>query len=109
MNPPLRSKHDIEQLIHGLKNNVIDCIASDHAPHSSEEIEVEFEKVPLGIIGLETSIGAILTLLHHKHGFSLDKIIRLMAINPRTILNLPQVEIKVGKQANITIFAPNEN
>jgi dihydroorotase len=106
MNPPLRKENDIAELIKGLKDKTIDCIASDHAPHSSEECEVEFEKAPNGITGLETSVGAILTLLHHKHKFTLNEIINLMEINPRKILGLPQVEINVGSKANLTIFNP---
>ena len=108
MNPPLRTQEDIDALILGLKDGTIDCIASDHAPHSAEECEVEFENIPNGIIGLETSIGAVLTLLYHKHGFSLSDIIRLMSTNPRKLLGLAQVEFAVGCPANITIFNPTK-
>jgi len=108
MNPPLRKKNDKYELIEGLKNNIINCIASDHAPHSSEECEVEFEKVPNGIIGLETSLGAILTLLHHKHNFYLDEIINLMSINPRKIVGLDLIRIGIDEKANLTIFSPNK-
>ena len=108
MNPPLRKQTDINELINGLKDGTIDCIASDHAPHSSEECEQEFEKVPTGIIGLETSLGAILTLLYHKHNFSINEIINLMSINPRKIVGLDLVNIRAGKIANLTIFSPNK-
>ena len=108
MNPPLRTVNDISALIAGLRDGTIDCIASDHAPHSDEENEVEFENAPNGVIGLETQLGAILTLLYHKHKFELKEIINLFTVNPRKILGLKQVKIKEGEKANLTIFAPNE-
>ena len=108
MNPPLRTDSDIAALLYGLRDRTIDCIVSDHAPHSAEECEVEFEKAPNGIVGLETMLGAVLTLLHYKQRFELKKIITLLAVNPRKIIGLPQVEIKEGVKANLTIFAPDE-
>ena len=108
MNPPLRTVEDIAALIAGLRDGTIDCIASDHAPHSAEECEVEFENAPNGVIGLETQLGTILTLLYHKHKFELLDIIKLFTVNPRKIIGLPQVEIKENEKANLTIFAPNE-
>ena len=108
MNPPLRKQSDINELINGLKDGTIDCIATDHAPHSSNECEAEFEKVPCGVIGLETALGAILTLLHHKYNFSLNKIINLMSINPRKIVGLPPANINTNEKANLTIFSPNK-
>jgi len=108
MNPPLRTADDIVALIAGLRDKTIDCIASDHAPHSAEECEVEFENAPNGVIGLETQLGAILTLLYHKHKFELKDIINLFTVNPRRVIGLSQVKIKEGEKANLTVFAPNE-
>ncbi|MDR0926659.1 MAG: dihydroorotase [Ignavibacteria bacterium] len=108
MNPPLRKQADIDAIIEGLRDGTIDCIASDHAPHSSEECEVEFEKAPTGVVGLETSIGAALTLLYHRHKFNLKEIISLFSVKPRKILNLQQVIIEKGVSANLTIFSPNK-
>jgi dihydroorotase len=108
MNPPLRTQEDIEALIEGLKDGTIDCIASDHAPHSQEECEVEFENAPNGIIGLETQLGIVLTLLYHKHKFNLRDIISLFSVNPRKIIGLEQIKIKVGERANLTIFSPDK-
>ena len=108
MNPPLRTDNDIAALIDGLRDKTIDCIASDHAPHSDAECEVEFENAPNGVIGLETQLGAILTLLHHKNKFELQEIINLFTVNPRKIFNLQQIKIKEDEKANLTIFAPNE-
>ncbi len=74
MNPPLRTKADVEEIIKGLKDGTIDCIASDHAPHSIEEKESEFDYAPNGIIGLETEVGLALTELYHKKVLTLNTI-----------------------------------
>jgi dihydroorotase len=108
MNPPLRTKSDIEALKKGLKEGIIDCIATDHAPHSSNEKDVEFEKAPNGVVGLETALGVVLTYLYHTGDLSLNKIVELMSINPRKILNLPLVVFKEGVEANMTIFSLND-
>ncbi len=106
MSPPLRTEADIEALITGLKSGIIDCIATDHAPHAWWEKEVPFSEAPYGIIGLETALGLILTFLHHRHQIGLEKIVEWMAVNPRKILGLPQPRIQVGEEANCTIFDP---
>jgi dihydroorotase len=108
MNPPLRTKEDVEEILKGLKDGTIDCIASDHAPHSAEEKEVEFEFAPNGIIGLETEIGVALTDLYHKKVLTLEQLIEKMAVNPRKILNIPVPKIQVGENANFTILDPDE-
>lgn len=104
MNPPLRTKLDVEALIEGLKDGTIDCIASDHAPHSIEEKEMEFEYAPNGIIGLETQVGLVLSELFHKKILSLDSIIYKLSINPRKILNIPVPKFEIGEVANLTIL-----
>jgi dihydroorotase len=104
MNPPLRTKTDVKAVIEGLKDNTIDCIASDHAPHSIEEKEMEFELAPNGILGLETQIGLTLTELMHKNILTLGEIIYKMAIMPRRILNLSIPKIEIGEAANLTIL-----
>jgi len=108
MNPPLRNQEDVNTIIEALRDGTIDCIASDHAPHALHEKDVEFEKAPYGIIGLETSLGLTLTNLMHTGVLTLSQVIEKMSVNPRKILNLPAVEIKVGAKANLTIFDPNE-
>ena len=108
MNPPLRTKADLADLLNGLKDGTIDCIASDHAPHSSEEKEAEYEKAPNGIVGLETQIGLVLSELYHKKILSLEKIIEKMAINPRRILNLNIPKFDLGEEANLTILDLDE-
>jgi len=104
MNPPLRTRADVDAIIEGLKDGTIDCIASDHAPHSIEEKEMEFEYAPNGIIGLETQVGLAFSELYHKKVLSLEKMIEKLAINPRKVLNLNIPEIKVGETANLTIL-----
>lgn len=106
--PPLRTKEDIAALLEGLKDGTIDAIATDHQPHTIEEKEEEFEYAPTGIVGLETAVGLALTELYHKKVLTLEQIIEKFAINPRKILNIPIPAIEVGKEANITIFDPDE-
>lgn len=104
MNPPLREKKDIEALREGLADGTIDCIVTDHAPHSPEEKDVEFDAAPFGIIGLETSLGLILTELYHKGVLGLKDIISLMSTNPAQILGLKGGSLKAGDPADITII-----
>jgi dihydroorotase len=108
MNPPLRTKTDVEEIIKGLKDGTIDCIASDHAPHSIEEKEAEFDYAPNGIIGLETEVGLALTELYHKKVLTLTQLIEKLTINPRKILNLPVPKFKEGETANFTLIDPDE-
>lgn len=107
MNPPLRSQKDVDAVVAGLKDGTIDCIASDHAPHSIEEKEMEFIYAPDGVVGLETEVGLALTELYHKKHVTLEQLIEKFAINPRKILSLEIPSIEVGKKANLTIFDPN--
>jgi dihydroorotase len=108
MNPPLRTQEDIDEIYRGLQDGTIDCIASDHAPHSLEEKEAEFEHAPNGIIGLETQVGLALSELLHKKILSLEKLIEKMAINPRKILNIPVPKFEAGQLANFTILDLDE-
>lgn len=107
MNPPLRTKEDIDAIIKGLKDGTIDCIASDHAPHSLEEKESEFQYAPNGIVGFETTLGLSFSELFHKDKLSLDELIKKLSINPRKILNLPVPKFQIGEIANFTIIDPN--
>lgn len=108
MNPPLRTAEHVEALIEGFRDGTIDVIATDHAPHTRAEKEVEFPNAPNGIIGLETSIGLSYTYLVKTGVISLHRLVELMAINPRRILSLPVPTLSVGEEANITLFAPEE-
>ena len=108
MNPPLRTQADLDEIILGLKDGTIDCIACDHAPHSIEEKEAEFEYAPNGIIGLETSVGLSLSELLHKKILSLEQLVEKLSINPRKILNQPVPQFKEGEIANFTFLDINE-
>lgn len=108
MNPPLRAKKDVDAILKGLADGTIDCIASDHAPHALHEKDVEFEKAPNGIIGLETSLAVSLTNLVHTKVLSLSQLIEKMSVNPRKVLGIPTVKIEKGENADLTIFNPDQ-
>jgi dihydroorotase len=108
MNPPLRSKEDVDALYAGLADGTIDVIASDHAPHSIEEKDVEFLAAPFGIIGLETMLAAILTYIVRPGLLSLAEALHKMSIAPRQILSIPIPKIRVGEQANFSVFHPEQ-
>ncbi|MEE9168603.1 MAG: dihydroorotase [bacterium] len=104
VNPPIRTEKDAELIIEGLKDGTIDAIASDHAPHTIEDKDVEFAAAAPGMVGLETSVGLVLTHLVKKKHLSLARMVEKMAIEPRRILNLPVPEIQEGQEANLTLL-----
>jgi dihydroorotase len=106
MNPPLRSEEDLGALRHGLRTGLVDAIASDHAPHSPEEKDQEYDVAPFGIVGLETSLGLALTELYHKNIVTIPGLVRLMSTNPAGILGVPCGTLKIGASADITLFDP---
>ncbi len=106
MNPPLRPPAIIERLKAGLADGTIDVIASDHAPHSIEEKDVEFDAAPFGITGLETMVGVIITEIVNSGILSLEEAFYKMSIAPRKLLRLDIPEIKEGKRANLSIIEP---
>nr|MBN2277122.1 dihydroorotase [candidate division Zixibacteria bacterium] len=108
VNPPIRAKKDVEAVIEGLVDGTIDCIATDHAPHSEEEKDVEFDMAPPGMIGLETALGLVKTRLIDKGYLSWADAIRKMTINPARILNLPGGTLEKGTDADITIIDPEK-
>ncbi|RPI72950.1 MAG: dihydroorotase, partial [Ignavibacteriales bacterium] len=99
---------DVNEVLKGLKDGTIDCIASDHAPHSIEEKEEEFDYAPNGITGLETEVGLTFTELYHNKVLTLAQVVEKLSINPRKILNLPVPEFKEGEPANFTILDTDE-
>ncbi|MGN1340903.1 MAG: dihydroorotase [Oscillospiraceae bacterium] len=107
MNPPLRTAEDVQAITEGIVDGTIDCIITDHAPHSPEE-KADFKKAPNGVVGLETSLAATLTALYHTGKVSLQRIVTLMCVNPRRILSIPGGSLKPGDIADICIFDPNE-
>ena len=104
MNPPLRSEEDRLRIIRGIKEGTIEIIATDHAPHSSEEKKKELTKAPSGIIGLETSFSICYENLVLSKEISLMKLIELMSTNPAKIYGLDGGEIAVNKLADLTII-----
>lgn len=108
MNPPLRSKKDKELLIEGLKDNTIEIIATDHAPHSEEEKNKEFAKCPSGITGLETSLALGITSLVRENHLDMMTLLEKMTINPANLYNLDRGYIDEGSIADILIFNPEE-
>ncbi len=108
VNPPLRSARDRDAVIEGLIDGTIDCIASDHAPHSAEEKDCEFDQAPPGLIGLETTLGLVKTFLIDKGLLSWPDAIRKMTIEPAQILNLPGGSLADGAPADITIIDPDK-
>ena len=110
MNPPLREEKDRQAIIEGLKEGTIDCIITDHAPHSEEEKNVELSKAPNGIIGFETALPAeIMNLVEPGHIDYLN-LVRLTSYTPSKLLHIDNItgSIEEGKKADITIFDPNE-
>lgn len=109
MNPPLRTEEDRLRIIEGLKNGIIQIIATDHAPHSKEEKDGEFTKAPSGIIGLETSLSLGITNLVREGHLSLMKLLKKMSTNPAELYNLDIGTLKIGYPADIVIFDENES
>jgi dihydroorotase len=102
MNPPLRTEHDRQALIEGLRSGVIDCIATDHAPHSRDEKEVPFEQAPMGTTGLETSFAAIYTNLVLPGHLTLELAVRRLG-DGAALFDLPTPKIAPGEPANLTL------
>ncbi len=105
VNPPLRSKEHQQALIEGLKDETIDVIATDHAPHTVEEKDVEFDRAPFGLIGLETAVPLILDRFVLKNIISLDRFIQLISCNPARLLSLNNKgKIAVGADGDLTLL-----
>ena len=103
MNPPLRSREDVEALRGGLKDGTIDCVATDHAPHASVDKDVEFDKAANGIIGLETAFSLMLGLVD-EGVFTLNEVVSAMTSKPAKAMNLRAGSLRVGNPADIAIF-----
>jgi dihydroorotase len=105
MSPPLRTEEDRAAVEAALLDGTIDCIITDHAPHTAEQ-KADFEKAPNGVVGLETSLAATLTKLYHSGKCGIAEIARMMSANPRKILGLPEVKIAEGESCELCIFDP---
>ncbi len=103
--PPLRQKEDVEALQEAVSDGTIDALSSDHAPHAAEEKEVEFDQAEFGMVGLETAFPLYYrNVLNGK--FSLKRMIEAMTIKPAKIIDVPKGSLKIGIDADITIFDP---
>ena len=108
MNPPLRTRADIDALIQGIADGVVTILASDHAPHCAYEKEVEFDMAPFGIVGLETELGLFLDILVHKsRAIDLPRLIALLTIEPARLLRLDRGTLSPGAPADVTIIDPD--
>ena len=109
VNPPLRTKEDLEAVITGLQDGTIDVIATDHAPHTVHEKQLPIQMAPMGLAGFETALGITLTYLVHTGKLSLIEAIKKLTYSPASILNIPnQGSIEIGKEANMTVIDLNE-
>lgn len=108
MNPPLRSPRDMEAIIYALKNDVLDVISTDHAPHSEEEKEKPMAEAPFGIVGLETAFSITYTQLIRTGILTYKQMVEKMSLNPAKILGIDRGCIGEGKVADIVIIDPEE-
>lgn len=103
MSPPLRTQKDRQAVLEAVCDGTIDCIVTDHAPHSKDE-KADFLKAPNGVVGLETSLAVCLTELYHKGKITLTKLVELMSVNPRKVLSMETLSLSVGQKADITVI-----
>ena len=108
MNPPLRTEADRRALVAGLRDGTLDCISTDHAPHTDYEKDKEFDYAPNGIIGLETSLAVALEVLVRRGKFKLPEVIDLLTRRPAQILGLPAGTLAAGAAADVCLFDPAE-
>jgi dihydroorotase len=107
VNPPLRSKNDLKAIVKGLQDGTIDAIATDHAPHNIEEKNIEFNSASFGMIGLETALGLVLTMLVETRALTLKEAVSKMTLAPARILGLSNKgTLKPGADGDVTIVDP---
>ncbi len=106
MSPPLRTETDRQAIIDGLVDGTLDAIATDHAPHTDEEKEAEFDRAPFGIIGLETAVGLSVTALVESGLLTPADLVRRMSVSPREILRLGGRKIREDETAELTVWNP---
>ena len=108
MNPPLRTEADRRALIAGLRDGTLDCIGTDHAPHTDYEKDKEFDYAPNGILGLETALAVSLDVLVRQNKFKLPFVVDLLTRRPAEVMRLPAGTLAAGAAADICLFDPNE-
>ncbi len=107
MNPPLRTEEDRQEIIRGLVDGTIECIATDHAPHSFEEKSLPIDKAPSGIIGLETSLAVSYNILVRSKKLSLVQLFCKLSRNPASLYNINAGELAIYRTADLVIFDPD--
>ena len=107
MNPPLREARDRDAMLAGIVDGSVDVIATDHAPHHYDEKNVEFDRAPFGIVGLETAVSIALDRLVRPGLIRLPRLVELMSVNPARILGVPGGSLAPGAPADITVLAPD--
>ena len=107
ISPPLRSQQDIDNLIKGLKDGIIDCISSSHFPNRFDDKDKDFYHAESGVISLETAFAATHTILS-ENNFSIDSILNLFSLNPSRIMNLELCDMKLGSIAELVVIDPNK-
>src|SRR6516225_5152057 len=108
VNPPLRSKADVDAILEGIADGTLSILCSDHAPHAEFEKEVEFDQAPFGIVGLETELGLFMDLLVHKHRkIDTTRLIEMYTLEPARLLMLEAGTLSVGAPADVTFVDPN--
>lgn len=107
MNPPLRTRADVNACIAGVVDGTIDCLVTDHAPHGREEKELDFQSAPFGIIGLEMALGLFVKALIEPGHLDWPVLIDRMSTRPAKILGLGRGRLAVGDDADVTLIDPN--
>lgn len=107
MNPPLRTKEDVKALKLGLKNDIMDVIATDHAPHHESEKAKSLKEAPFGIVGLETAVGLTITELVNKGYLTPMQMAEKLSYNPAKIIGLDKGTLEIGKVADVVIINPD--
>lgn len=106
VNPPLRTRRDVEACIAGVVDGTIDCLVSDHAPHGRDEKELDFQSAPFGIVGLEVALGLFVKALIEPGHLDWPGLIRRMTAHPAGVLGLNRGTLEVGRPADVTIIDP---
>src|SRR2546421_1191811 len=108
MNPPLRSKTDVDAILEGIADGTLSILCSDHAPHAEFEKEVEFDQAPFGIVGLETELGLFIDLLVNKHRkIDIVRLIEMYTVERAKLLKLDAGTLSVGAAADVTLIDPD--
>jgi dihydroorotase len=103
-NPPLRSGGDVEAVLQAIADGTVDAIVSNHAPHHTDEKELDFSQAPFGIVGLETAVSIAIDRLVHSKVITLDTLVRLLSSGPAKIFDLPGGKLTVGSPADLTVL-----